>query len=56
MADENPNILILLGPFLPEDNTVIESGLIPENLTYDEFFCRFMTNVNKFFKVMMMNN
>lgn len=51
MADENPNVLILLGPFLPEDNIVIESGILPDNLSYDEFFMRLLSFVNNYFKV-----
>ena len=44
----------MLGPFLPEDNTIIESGTLIDgnaNLSYDEFFFKMMNKVNTFFKV-----
>ena len=38
---------------MPEDNTVIESGIIGdgEGLSYDEFFLKILSSVNKYFKV-----
>ena len=51
VSEENPNALFLLGPFVPDDNSVIETGILKENLSYDEFFFRILDTVNRYFKV-----